>query len=130
MRGAPNPEPKFSQQASDAVDQCRALAPPPLAHAMTGQDRLRIVAIVLGPLALAEGLQQIRREQLRAMSEAGERACPEVCRAASLHRYDTRRQVRCPARKTTESELLEEQRALMHHPRTPRLPLLRGRRRQ
>src|SRR5262249_15681722 len=38
MRGAPDPEPKFSQQASDAVDQCRALAPPPLAHAMTGQD--------------------------------------------------------------------------------------------
>lgn len=75
------------------------------------ENRLGVVAIVLGSLALAEGYHQIRRQQFRAMPERLQRARPEVRRAAGFHRYRARRQIRRPLRETSEAELLEEHRA-------------------
>src|SRR5215831_16515900 len=75
------------------------------------ENRLSVVAIVLRGLALAEGFHQIWCQELWLMPQSCERARPEVCRAAGLHRHRARWQVRGPARETTETELLEEQRA-------------------
>jgi hypothetical protein len=73
------------------------------------ENGLRVIAIVLRPLALAEGLHELGCHQPHGVAVSRQLPSPVMRRATGLHAERARRYRRRPLRKAVEAELSVEQ---------------------
>jgi len=137
-RGASDPYTELGQQTASTVQQRGALHTVAAAGTMPGEhrllihrldrheahvrlshggeDRLRIVAIVLGALAFAKRGDKFRRHELRMMTVLSQKPRPVVRRAARLYPERARGQFHRPFCKALKTELFEVLRAALNIP--------------